>query len=139
MGKKVTVQEHRNNGKFGGIYTQDVLARGHHLFADEPEDMGGNDTGPSPFEYVLAGLGSCTTITLRMYANRKKWPVTHICVDVSYKQSGFGADMKSIFIRKISIEGALNTAQIKRMMIIADKCPVHKMLEAETEIRTQLV
>ncbi len=148
MGNKVTVKE-----RSGGIYTQDVLARGHRLYADEPEELGGADLGPSPFEYVLAGLGSCTTITLRMYAQRKKWPVTHIGVDVAYKKSGFGADkrrggsdsdrpgnmMKSIFTRKITIEGDLDEAQLKRMLTIADKCPVHKMLEAETEIRTELV
>ena len=134
MGNTVTVKE-----RLGGIYTQDVLARGHHLYADEPEDLGGSDLGPSPFEFVLAGLGSCTTITLRMYADHKKWPVTHIGVDVSYKKSGFGADMVSVFIRKITIEGDLDEAQLKRMMSIADKCPVHKMLEAQTEIRTELV
>lgn len=148
MENMVTVKE-----RAGGIYTQDVLARGHHLYADEPEDLGGADLGPSPFEFVLAGLGSCTTITLRMYAERKKWPVAHIGVDVSYKKSGFGADkrrgerasdrpenmMKSVFIRKITIVGDLDEAQLKRMMAIAEKCPVHKMLEAETEIRTELV
>jgi len=139
MGNMVTVKERLNSEKTGGVYTQDVLARGHHLYADEPEDLGGSDLGPTPFEFVLAGLGSCTTITLRMYANRKKWPVTHISVDVSYKKSGFGVDMKSVFIRKITIEGDLDKIQIKRMMSIADKCPVHKMLEAETEIRTELV
>ncbi len=134
MGNMVTVKE-----RAGGIYTQDVLAGNHRLYADEPESLGGADLGPSPFEFVLAGLGSCTTITLRMYAERKKWPVTHIGVDVSYKKSGFGADMKSVFVRKITIEGELDEAQLKRMMAIADKCPVHKMLEAKTEIRTELV
>lgn len=134
MGNSVTVKE-----RAGGTYTQDVFARGHHLYADEPEALGGADLGPSPFEFVLAGLGSCTTITLRMYAERKKWPVTHIGVDVAYKQTGYGKDMKSIFTRKITIEGDLDEAQLKRMMAIANKCPVHKMLEAETEIRTELV
>ena len=134
MGNMVTVKE-----RLGGIYTQDVLARGHHLYADEPEDLGSADLGPTPFEFVLAGLGSCTTITLRMYAERKKWPVTHIGVDVAYKKSGFGADMVSVFTRKITIEGDLDEAQLKRMMSIADKCPVHKMLEAQTEIQTELV
>jgi len=134
MGNTVTVKE-----RAGGIYTQDVLARGHHLYADEPEELGGADLGPSPFEYVLAGLGSCTTITLRMYAERKKWPVTHIAVDVAYKKSGFGKDMKSVFVRKITIDGDLDEMQLKRMLAIADKCPVHRMLEADTEIHTELV
>ena len=143
MGNIVTVKELRKGSseaeRAGGMFTQDVIARGHHLYADEPENIGGADIGPAPFEFVLAGLGSCTTITLRMYAQRKQWPVTHIAVDVSYKKSGFGADMKSVFVRKITIEGDLDEAQLKRMMVIANKCPVHKMLEAETEIRTELV
>jgi len=134
MGNLVTVKE-----RAGGIYTQDVLARGHKLYADEPESLGSADLGPSPFEYVLAGLGACTSITLRMYADRKGWPVTNISVDVSYKKSGFGSEIKSVFIRKITIEGELDEVQRKSMMAIADKCPVHKMLEAETEIRTELV
>ncbi|PHS39042.1 MAG: osmotically inducible protein OsmC [Robiginitomaculum sp.] len=133
MGNLVTVKE-----RAGGIYTQDVLARGHKLYADEPESLGSADLGPSPFEYVLAGLGACTSITLRMYADRKGWPVTNISVDVSYKKSGFGSEIKSVFIRKITIEGELDEVQRKSMMVIADKCPVHKMLEAETEIRTEL-
>jgi putative redox protein len=135
MGNKVTVKE-----RAGGIYTQDVWARDHHLYADEPESLGGADLGPSPFEYVLAGLGACTTITLRMYAERKNWPVTHLAVDVSHKKSGFGTDeMKNVFVRKITIEGDLDDKQRARMMQIADKCPVHKVLAHANEIRTSLV
>ncbi len=133
MGNKVTVKE-----RAGGVYTQDVLARGHRLYADEPESLGGSDLGPSPFELVCAGLGACTTITLRMYARRKDWDISHLAVDVAYKKTGHGSEMRSIFIRKITIEGTIDEAQRKRMMIIANKCPVHRMLEAETEIRTEL-
>ncbi len=135
MGNKVTVQE-----RAGGIYTQDVIARSHKLYADEPESIGGADLGPTPYEYVLAGLGACTTITLRMYAARKKWPVTHIAVDVTYKQSGpTGGKMQNVFIRDITIEGELDDKQRARMMQIADKCPVHRMLEPAGELRTTLI
>ena len=134
MGNMVSVNE-----RAGGVYTQNVQARSHRLYADEPENIGGADLGPTPYEFVLAGLGACTTITLRMYAERKKWPVSHIGVDVTYKKSGFGADMKSVFVRKINIEGDIDDKQRARMLAIADKCPVHKMLEAATEIRTELV
>ena len=134
MGNQVVVKE-----RAGGIYTQDVTARTHKIYADEPENLGGADLGLSPFELVCAGLGACTNITLRMYAQRKEWPVTNIAVDVAYKKSGMGADMKDVFIRKITIEGDLDEKQISRMMVIAGKCPVHKMLETDNEIRTELV
>ena len=134
MGNQVIVKE-----RAGGIYTQDVIARSHKIYADEPESLGGADLGLSPFELVCAGLGACTNITLRMYAKRKDWPVTNIAVDVAYKKSGIGVDMKDVFIRKITIEGELDDKQIARMMVIAGKCPVHKMLESDNEIRTELV
>ncbi|PHR91371.1 MAG: osmotically inducible protein OsmC [Robiginitomaculum sp.] len=134
MGNSVTVKE-----RAGGLYTQDVLARHHHLYADEPESLGSADLGPTPFEFVCAGLGACTTITLRMYSERKKWPVTHIAVDVHFKKSGVGTDMKNVFVRDITIEGDLDEAQRTRLLQIANKCPVHKMLEAEAEIRSSLV
>ncbi len=134
MGNQATVSE-----RIGGVYTQDVTARNHKTYADEPESLGGSDLGMAPFEFVCAGLGACTNITLRMYANRKGWDVEHISVDVAYKKSGIGADMKDVFIRKISIKSELDETQVKRLMHIAGKCPVHKMLEATSEIRTELV
>ncbi len=133
MGNQALVSE-----RPGGIYTQDVTARDHKTYADEPISLGGFDLGMAPFEFICAGLGSCTNITLRMYAERKKWPVEHISVDVAYKKSGIGAEMTNLFVRKISITGDLDDAQRARMTQIAEKCPVHKMLEASSEIRTQL-
>ncbi len=133
MGNVVTVSE-----RAGGQFTQDVRTGRHCLYADEPENLGGADIGPSPYEFVLAGLGACTSITLRMYAARKDWPLEHISVDVSYKMTGFGKDLRSVFIRKITLKGELDAAQKKRLLQIADKCPVHKMLQSSTEIRTSL-
>ncbi|HHL42903.1 MAG TPA: OsmC family peroxiredoxin [Hellea balneolensis] len=123
----------------GGLFTQDVLVRDHRLYADEPVKLGGSDIGPSPYELVLAGLAACTSITLRMYAERKEWPVTHIEVETAYKKSGFGADMKNIFIRKIHIVGELDEAQRARLVEIADKCPVHNMLATCAEFRTEVI
>lgn len=134
MGNQAQVSE-----RVGGIYTQDVTARDHKTYADEPASLGGSDLGMAPFEFICAGLGACTNITLRMYANRKGWDVEHILVDVAYKKPGIGTDMKDVFVRKITIKSGLDEIQIKRMMQIADKCPVHKMLEATSEIRTQLM
>ena len=132
MGTHVKVRE-----RAGGIYTQDILARDHHVFADEPESLGSADLGPTPYEFVLAGLGSCTTITLRMYVERKKWPVTHIACDVKFKKSG--PDGKTnVFVREITIEGDVDEKQRARMLEIADKCPVHRLLESSSEIRTEL-
>ncbi|MBL4871347.1 MAG: OsmC family protein [Robiginitomaculum sp.] len=133
MGNQAIVSE-----RAGGIYTQDVAARDHKTYADEPKNLGGSDLGMAPFEFVCAGLGACTNITLRMYAERKGWKVEHMSVDVAYKKSGLGADMKNIFVRKITIKSELDAVQIKRILQIAEKCPVHKMLEATSEIRTEL-
>ena len=133
MGDTVRVSERPS-----GIYTQDISVRGHKLVADEPTDLGGEDRGATPFELVCAGLGACTTITLRMYAARKNWPVDHIEVDVNYRKDGQGKDRKDIFHRAITITGDLDESQIKRMLVIAGKCPVHKMLETDNEIVTEL-
>jgi len=133
MGTQVLVKE-----RAGGIYTQDISARDHKIYGDEPESLGGADLGLTPYELVLAGLGSCTTITLRMYADRKEWPVTHIACDVKFKKSG--PDGKSnVFVREITIEGDVDEKQRARMLQIADKCPVHRLLESASEIRTELV
>lgn len=134
MANSVTVRERK-----GGIYTQDIIARDHRLYADEPENYGSADLGPAPFEYMCAGLGACTTITLRMYIDRKKWNVSHLSVDVAYKKSGVGADMHHVFTRDIKIEGDVDETQRARLLEIANKCPVHRMLEGQIEVRSGLV
>ena len=119
----------------GGLYTNDVKTSRHHLFADEPVSLGSSDLGPTPFEYLAAGLGACTTITLRMYANRKKWPMEHVSVDVSQNRTAEGRHQ---FTRKLSFKGDLSEAQINRLLEIADKCPVHKTLSAGSNVITAL-
>jgi len=130
MTEMVTVSE-----RPGGVYTNDVKTSRHHLLADEPVNLGSSDLGPTPFEYLAAGLGACTTITLRMYANRKKWPVEHVAVDVSQSRNSEG---RHVFTRELSFKGDLSEVQVKRLLEIADKCPVHKTLSAGSDVVTIL-
>ncbi len=132
MTEPVTVRE-----RPGGIYTNDVLTTRHHLFADEPVALGGADIGPTPYEYLCAGLGACTSITLRMYAERKNWPVTHIAVDVTHERVTHADGIaRNVFLRVLTIEGDIDEAQHSRMIEIADKCPVHRTLEAGSDVIT---
>ncbi len=135
MAETVKVKE-----RAGGLYTNDVLTSRHHLYADEPADMGSADLGPSPYEYICAGLGACTSITLRMYAERKKWPVTQIEVDVSYRRETHSDGLqRNVFTRIISVKGDLDETQHARMIEIANKCPVHRTLEAGSDVITRAV
>lgn len=116
-------------------YGQDITIRDKfHLIADEPLDVGGDDAGVTPVELVLAGLGSCKAITLKMYAERKGWELTHVDVDVSHQKS----DRQHQILVQLHLEGDLTDEQKQRLLEIADKCPVHKLLESETQIETSL-
>jgi putative redox protein len=121
----------------GGKYTQDVNTPRHHFFADEPASYGSADIGPAPYELLCASLGACTSITLRMYVERKKWDVENIAVRVTHKKIQL-SDLppKDVFTREITITGDVDEAQRKRMIVIANKCPVHRTLEASSEIET---
>ncbi len=117
----------------------------HHALADEPEAYGGTNRGMSPYGFLAAGLGACTSMTIRMYARRKKWKLTHVRVDVSHSKvhaedcadcdKGAKIDM---FQRAITLEGDLDEEQRARLLEIADKCPVHRTLEATSHIKTAL-
>ncbi|WP_427451795.1 OsmC family protein [Litorimonas sp. WD9-15] len=134
MAQPVTVKE-----RLGGIYTLDVTNGRHHLYADEPVEYGSSDLGPSPFEYLCASLGSCTAITLRMYVGRKKWEIETIAVTVthSYRKTADG-ETKSVFSRVLNIESDLPEEELGRLVEIANKCPVHKMLEHGNIVETTL-
>lgn len=122
----------------GGKYTNDVKSSRHHLFVDEPIDLGSADIGPTPYEYLCAALGGCTSITMRMYADRKKWPVKNISVNVTHAKEIHGDGIKrDVFIRIISMEGDIDEAQRARMIEIANKCPVHRTLEAGSDVITK--
>ena len=118
-------------------YTTQLRLGDHTLTADEPETLGGNNFGPTPFDLVAAGLASCTTITLKMYAERKAWEFENIVAHVTHKKDEKNAT--NIFERIIKIDGDINEKQLKRLLQIADKCPVHKMLEGHVMIHTKIL
>ncbi|WP_341861101.1 bifunctional alpha/beta hydrolase/OsmC family protein [Gymnodinialimonas sp. 57CJ19] len=126
-------------------FLQDVMAGPkHHVFADEPASYGGTDRGLTPYQFLAAGLGACTSMTIRMYARRKKWPLDHVAVDVTHNRvhaQDAGVDNGPLdqFTRAITLTGSLDEAQRKRLLEIADKCPVHRSLEAGATIKTELL
>jgi putative redox protein len=118
-----------------GSYTTLLQVRNHEIITDEPLDLGGNDEGPTPGELLKGSLGACTAITLEMYAKRKKWPVESIEVKVASSTE----NDKTIFVRSLHIKGTLSSDQLDRMMQIANKCPVHKTLEGQVVVETNLI
>ena len=128
-------------------FLQDIQSgAAHHALADEPLAFGGTNRGMSPYGFVAAGLGACTSMTLRMYARQKGWPLTHVSVDVTHDkqhaadaQAGAAAGAKvDVFTRKIRLEGDLDDSQRARLLEIADKCPVHRTLEQGARVETSL-
>lgn len=130
-----------------GGFLQDVNAGPtHHVNADEPISVGGTDMGLTPYQFLSAGLGACTSMTIRMYARRKKWPLTHVSVDVTHNKihasdcAHCETEVGKIdqFRRIITLEGDLDEAQRARLMEIADRCPVHRTMEAEIDVVTEV-
>jgi len=127
-------------------YTTNMKVGNHYMVADEPEKVGGNDFGPNPYEYVSAGLSACTAMTVQMYVRRKGWDLQNIEVHTSYSKE-HAEDCENCetesakidtFRREIKFAGDLDEKQIKRMLEIADRCPVHRTLHSETQIITNL-
>jgi putative redox protein len=122
--------------QFGQGPLQQKLAVGNlHFLADAEVNLGGSGTGPSPHEYLAAALASCTSMTLKMYAEHKAWKLENAIVTVDIERS---SDIE-IFIREIQLTGDLDAEQKVRLLEIATKCPIHKALVGETQIKTQLV
>ena len=123
-----------------------VAVRQHTLIADEPTEVGGTDEGPTPYDLLGAALGTCTAMTLRMYADRKKWPLTGITVHVEHDRihADDCATCESTkgqidrLRRTLTLDGPLDDAQRARLAEIADRCPVHRTLEGEIVIDTDL-
>lgn len=114
------------NGK--GRYQQAVTVGQHQLIADEPENVGGNDAGPAPFDFLMAGLGACTSMTLRMYAERKGLKLDNVKVTLSHEKIDIDGEKRDHFQRSITLLGELSSEERQRLLEIANKCPVHRAL-----------
>lgn len=130
------------NGKF---QQHAVVGGRHYLMADEPQDYGGLDSGPSPYELLLAGLGACTSMTLRMYAEHKKIPLEKVTVRLKHDKV-HAVDCQDcdtqngkvdVIEREVVMDGRLDVDTRARLLEIADKCPVHKTLHSEVKIVTR--
>ncbi len=145
--ESVRAEEVQVAGAGRGKFTVEVTVGPHHLLADEPAAVGGDDEGPSPHEFVLAGLGACTAMTVRMYADRKGLQLKNVSVRLTRRKIK-AADCPDCvtkegeveeMTREITLEGDLDDAARQKLLEIANKCPVHRTLTGEIKIRTTLV
>jgi putative redox protein len=117
-----------------GKFRQDIAVGTHTLIGDESREAGGDDAGPDPHEYLLAALASCTSMTVKMYTDRKGWPLRSVRVEVE----GARKEQTYAITRTIHLDGALDAEQRARVLEIANKCPVHRTLTGEIEITSDL-
>ena len=128
-------------------YTTEIKSGHHYMVADEPQEVGGKDLGPTPYGYLNAALGACTSMTLRMYADHKKWDLREVRVHLSHakdhiKDSHEPEDKNKkidVIEREIELEGNLDEFQRSRLLEIADRCPVHKTLHSDIRVKTKLL
>jgi putative redox protein len=127
-------------------FAQRVQVGAHVFAADEPVAAGGTDTGPGPYDFLLAGLGACTSMTMRMYADHKGWPLERVRVELRHAKI-HAADCAECETREgkidridraITVTGPLNDEQRQRLLEIADKCPVHRTLHSEVHVVSRL-
>ena len=128
-------------------FAQEIQVGPHRLTADEPIEVGGKDTGPSPYDLLLAALGSCTSMTISLYARTKKWPLESVTVNLRHSKI-HAVDCRDCetkegkidrIEREIHLVGKIEPEQQKRLLEIADKCPVHRTLESEIDIQTKAI
>jgi putative redox protein len=122
----------------GALYTTILKSNGREFVADEPKESGGQDLGPSPFDYLRMSLASCKAITLRMYIQRKQWKVDTINVKVALSSRESQDQRLNTFYCEITFTGSLNEAQQKRLLEIAKVCPVSRLLSQQNEIVTTI-
>lgn len=115
-------------------YTQNITAGNHVLISDEPKELKGDDLGPAPFDLLLSSLGSCTSITLSMYAEMKNIQLDVITVRLNYIPPNKLDNTPSIITRKIHLEGDFTEEQHHRLLEIADRCPIHRTLRQGVDI-----
>ena len=127
-------------------FAQEIAVGPHRLLADEPTAVGGTDTGPNPYDLLLAALGSCTSMTVAMYARRKQWPLRAVTVRLRHSKI-HAADCESCetkeglldrIEREVELLGPLDEEQRARLLEMANRCPVHRTLASEIDIRTRL-
>jgi putative redox protein len=117
--------------RLGGFAHEVDLEGGHEIVVDEPPDRGGTDTGPRPTQLLAASLAGCTAITIEMYADRKGWEIGPIEVDV---EMGYDGPVPSSFDVQVFLPAELDEEQRRRLLVIATKCPVHKVLAGEASV-----
>ncbi len=127
----------RNNAQ----YKQEIKAKSHSFIADVPKDEGGSELGPSPHELLLGSLGACTSMTVKMYAERKGWPVKEVVVTLREEKipdPENGSRTIPRIVRDVKLTGDLTDEQVDSLKAIADKCPIHKLLTGSKQIDTEV-
>ena len=128
-------------------FVQEITAGSHRLRSDEPSSAGGTDTGPTPYDLLLAALGSCTSMTIAMYARRKRWPLSNVTIRLRHSR-GHAQDCAAcethearltVLDCEIELDGPLDESQRARLLAIAKHCPVHLTLASRIEVNTRLV
>jgi putative redox protein len=128
-------------------FAQEIITGSHRLRADEPPHVGGTDTGPTPYDLLLAALGSCTSMTIALYARRKQWALNSVMVKLRHSRvhaedctaSETRQAKLTVIEREIELDGSLDEEQRGRLLDIANRCPVHLTLTSKIDIRTRLV
>lgn len=125
-------------------FVQEISAGRHHLVADEPVSSGGTDRGPGPYDLLMSALGSCMSMTIALYARTKKWPLENVEIRLSHSRV-YARDCRDCVVRddtlldridtQVKLSGALTEEQERKLMEVAHKCPVHRTLKSEIEIR----